>query len=155
MPKRTDISKILVLVCCLLAPSLQAQEKKVVEVDRLCGRLEHVERTPDREYPSISSEKRSGLRGVDLALYDRRDNESCCIGSAIETARTRRGGRFNFETKRPGTFWIASNWNGRDYRLPVIYKPEKTSEINCSNQGIEINDKGTSIWWATVTVTLD
>jgi hypothetical protein len=131
---------------------LLAQEKKPWEVERLCGKLEHVEKIPDRRNSNNFSEKRNTLRDVEIALYERRENESCCAGrSAIETVRTRRGGRFEFRSK-PGTYWLVSSWNGREYRLPVLYEAGKPPATVCSEQGIQVDLAGNAEWWISITV---
>jgi hypothetical protein len=141
------------LAALMVVPALQAQEKKPWEIESLCGKLEHIERTPDRRHANSISEKRKALRDVDLALYDRREAEPCCNSvNAIETVRTRRGGHFDVENKKAGDFWLVSDWNGKHYKLPVIYKPGKASTTVCSEQRIHFDDEGNADWWVTITV---
>jgi hypothetical protein len=87
----------------LSVTALQAQEKKPWEVDRLCGKLEHVQKIPNRKDANTFSDKRKSLRDVPLALYNRRENEPCCGGlAAVEMVHTDRGGRFEFKNEKPG-----------------------------------------------------
>jgi hypothetical protein len=137
----------------LFASGLGAQEKKPWEVDRLCGKLEHVQKIPDRKNTNSLSEKRKTLREVRLGIYERHENQVCCEGvNAVETTQTGRGGRFEFKTKKRGDFWIATNWSGKQYKLAVVYKPGKSSATMCSQQGIGLDDEGDAEWWAIVTV---
>ena len=62
----------------LVGNMLCAQDKKPWNIDRLCGRLEHVEKIPDRKHADIFSEKRKALRDVRLVMYERQENEACC-----------------------------------------------------------------------------
>jgi hypothetical protein len=95
----------LILALILFAAGLHAQEKRPWDIDRLCGKIEHVKRIPDRKNANTFSEKRKALRDVPLTLYEQRDNQPCCSNlNAIETTQTRRGGNFQFKTKNPGKF---------------------------------------------------
>jgi hypothetical protein len=141
------------VVLFLIAQFLYAQEKKPWNVDRLCGRLEHVQRTPGRHDPNTFSEKRKVLRDVSLSLYERRENEACCDGlNAVETTKTGRRGNFEFKTPKLGSYWLSTNWNGKISTVPIIYKPQKNPVTMCSEQGIQLDDQGNAEWWKTVTV---
>ena len=140
------------LVLLLMLPMVQAQQG-VREVDRLCGRLQYIRRIPDHQYANVLSEERKPLRGVNLVLCERRQNEPCCKGaSAMETVRTRRGGRFDFRNKRAGDFWLVANWSGRDYRIPVTYKPVKELTTVCSEQGLDLDDEANAGWSVAITL---
>ena len=103
-----------------------AQESNLWETDRLCGRLQHVERIPDRELENVFSDRRHGLRHLSLALYEQQNSLACCDGlSAMETVTTGKGGRFEFKTKNRREFWLVTNWNNQEYRPPVVYQPHK------------------------------
>jgi hypothetical protein len=147
------VRRIVLITMLLALASLAAQEKKPWERDRLCGKLDYVRRIPDRKNPGSFSEKRKALRDIPLGLYARHANEACCGSlNAVETSRSGRGGSFAFETKKPGDYWLATNWNGKEYKLAVVYKPEKNSKTLCSEQGIALDDEGNADWWAIVTV---
>jgi hypothetical protein len=142
-----------IVALLLLGPRLFAQEKKPWEIDRLCGKLDHVVRTPDRKNPSFISEKRTGLRDIQLTLFERHDDQACCESStAIETVRTGRGGHFEFKRAKAGNYWLSTNWKGREYTITVSIKPEKNSMTMCSQQGVDLDDEGDAGCWATVTV---
>ena len=88
-----------------------------------------------------------------LGLYERRENQACCEGvNAVETTQTGRGGHFEFNTKKAGNFWMATKWRGKEYKLAIVYKPEKNSTTMCSQQGIALDDGGNADWWVTITV---
>jgi hypothetical protein len=74
--------------------------KRWVSVDRLCGRLEHVER---RDVGDTRPGKTKSLKGVVLKLYQR-DTVACCesVYPAAEV-KTGRGGGFSFADIKPGT----------------------------------------------------
>jgi hypothetical protein len=137
----------------LIAQLLHGQEKKPWDVDRLCGRLEHIQRTPQRHDSNSYSEKRKALRDVSLSLYERRENQACCDGlNAVETAKTGRSGHFEFKTKKPGGYWLSTNWNGKRSTVPVVYERPKNPVSMCAQQGIQLDEQGNAEWWITVTV---
>ena len=148
-------SFVLVIAPTLLLASLAAQERKPWQVDKLCGKLEYANKTPNRKDANTFSEKRKALREILLELYERRVNQVCCENmNAVETTTTGRGGHFEFRTKKAGNFWLATKWGGKDYRLPVVYKPEKNSAAVCSQQGIALDGDGNGERWEIVTVHL-
>ena len=141
----------LILVLAMSGLSLFAQEQKVWNTDRLCGQLDHVVRIPDRKKANTISEKRNGLRDVSLTLYQQQDKEACCSNlKAMETIRTGRGGHFELKTRVPGRYWLAANWNGREYKVAIAFKPQKNSTTMCSRQGIDLDDEGEAGVWETI-----
>ena len=137
----------------LIGQILCAQEKKPWSVDRLCGRVDHVEEIPDRKNANTYTETRKALRDVALALYERRDSEACCNSSSLaDKITTNRSGDFDFRNKKAGLYWLTTNWHGKQYQIAVEYKPEKDSVTKCSQQGISVDSAGNANWWVTVTV---
>lgn len=144
---------ITILIAILVAPGLSAQEGKPWPIDRLCGKIGYVQKIPSRKNPSTFSEKRTTLKDVPLALYEKNEAKACCGGvTAIETTRTGRGGQFEFKTRKAGSFWLIASWNGKDYQAPILYYPQKNSTVLCSQQGITLDKDGKADWWLTVTV---
>jgi hypothetical protein len=144
---------VLFFALILITLCLCAQEKKPWNVARLCGRVEHVKRTPERHSPDSFAEKRKSLRDVFLNLYERHENVVCCEGvDALETVRAGRGGHFEFKIQKAGDYWLTSNWNGKASKIAVVYEPQKVLANNCSEQGIQLDDEGNAGWWITVTV---
>jgi hypothetical protein len=144
------VTAFLIVTFCRLSV---AEQERVWDVDRLCGRVEHVQRIPDRKLANTFSEQRRGLRDLQIALFQRRDGQHCCDARlAIETTRTGRGGRFEFKTKNTGNFWLTTNWNSKEYKIAVVNKQQKDSPAMCSNQGIALDDSGSAGWWVTITV---
>ena len=143
----------LILGLVLFAPGLHAQEKKPWNIDRLCGKLDHVQRIPDRKHANNFSERRKALRDVPLTLFERGDTENCCTTlNEIETVRSGRGGHFEFKTKKARNSWLRTNWNGKEYKLAIVFEPQRNSTTLCSDQGIDLDDDGDASWWATITV---
>jgi hypothetical protein len=137
----------------LIAHSLRAQNKQPWNIDRLCGRVEHVQRVPERHNPNSFSEKRKPLRDVQLSLYERRENKTCCAGfSPMETTQTRKNGGFDFQAAKPGNYWLITNWNGRESEVAVVYLPHRNSVTKCFEQGIALDDAGIADWWLSITV---
>ncbi len=143
----------MILALGMIASTSYAQEKKPWQIDRLCGKIEYVQKIPSRKNTNTFSEKRKALRDISLGLYDQHENESCCSGlAAIETVHTGRGGRFEFKNTKPGNYWLGANWNGKEYKVAVVFKPEKNSSTLCSEQGLGFDDEGNADWWVTITL---
>jgi hypothetical protein len=88
-----------------------------------------------------------------LSVFERSENEACCNGlKAVETTVTGRGGNFEFKTKKLGSYWLTTIWDGKNSAVPVIYERQKDSVTLCSEQGIQLDDHGKAEWWITVTV---
>jgi hypothetical protein len=150
MPKRTDISKILIIGTSIfftagLAQS-RAQEARSVDsgpntVDRLCGKLQHLDRHPTKDGKSYT-ENRKGLRNVALKLYKGGKNSCCEAPDLLEETSSRRGGEFRFKSQKPASYWIVAIVNGREYKIPIrLESPRKPSDV-CSDKLFQANDDG-------------
>jgi hypothetical protein len=108
-------------------------------VDRLCGRLEHVER---RDEGDTRPDKTKSLKSVVLKLYQR-DSVPCCesVYPAAEV-KTGRGGAFSFSSVKPGPYWLVADINGREFKMPLRFQPDKSSDTLCSDQRFEVYDSG-------------
>src|SRR5712664_1507047 len=97
MPKRTDISKILIigspiiigLLFTLFGTISSAQGSsgggKWTTLDRLCGRLEHVEYLPTKSSINSFPTKAVALKQISLRLYEfRPDAEGWKNASSVE-----------------------------------------------------------------------
>ncbi|HEY1802023.1 MAG TPA: hypothetical protein VGG46_13925 [Terriglobales bacterium] len=143
----------LLLSLIVLVQVVHAQENKPWGVDRLCGRLEHVEKIPDRKDANTYSENRKALRGLSVSLFERHEDDTCCESlTAIASVTTDKHGQFEFKNENPGQYWLATKWNGKEYRTAVTFQPTKNSQTSCSEQGIGINQEGQADWWVSITV---
>ncbi len=76
------------LAAILIVQGMNAQEKNPWIVDRICGRVEHVQRIPIKKQPNNYTEKRKDLKGIPLELYESPGGAPCCdalkkVGSTI------------------------------------------------------------------------
>jgi hypothetical protein len=141
------------LAAILVVQGLNAQEKKPWSVDRICGRVESLQRVPIRKQPNNYSDKRRDLKGIPLELYKSPEGAPCCddlekVGSTISG----KGGQFKFTPEKAGHYWLTANWDGKDYKVAVEFEPQKKSSTVCSQQGIQMEDGEDASWWVTVTV---
>jgi hypothetical protein len=134
----------LLAIILMLSYGLHSQDHPV-EINRLCGLLEHVNEVPLKNHPNSLKWIRTPLPNVALSLYEQRE------GDPIETTQTRKGGKFQFKTKQPGKYWIKAHWNSNDYELRVEYRESKFG-VNCSGQGIAIDDDGEARLWVSITL---
>jgi hypothetical protein len=141
------------LAAILVGHALYAQEQKPWNVDRLCGRIEYVQKVPARNLSNTVSEKRKNLRGLPIELYEWRNGASCCGDLTHVGATTSgKGGHFEFKPEKPGHYWLTAKWNEKEYKVDVIFEPHKNSTTVCSEQGIQVDDAGNASWWLTITV---
>ena len=140
------------LAAILIVQGSLAEEKKPWKVNRLCGRVEYVEKVSDRKNPNNYSEKRKGSKALALALYESKSETLCCDNlNRVDTTTSGRGGQFKFRPTKDGHYWLTALWNGTVYKQSVtVGLPISAAE--CSEQGISLDGKGKASWWVTVTV---
>jgi hypothetical protein len=148
MPKRKEIKKILIIasgpivVALLLyampkANAASQQMDRVNTLDRLCGRLFYVE-SPDTRHAKSTS-----LPKVDVGLYRKDGDASCCVGSTpVAEALTGRSGKFEFKKVPAGVYWIVVNSHGREYKMVIRYEPVKENPTACSELLYQVDDAG-------------
>jgi hypothetical protein len=132
----------LLAIILMLSYGLHSQDHPV-EINRLCGLLEHVAEVPVKDHSNTLRLTRTPLPNVALSLYERKE------GDPIETTQTKKGGMFRFKTKQPGDYWIKARWNENDYELRVEYRESKFG-VECSGQGIVIDDDGEARLWVSI-----
>jgi hypothetical protein len=141
------------LAAILVVQGLNAQEKKPWGADQICGRVEYLKRIPEKKHPNSYSEKKKSLKDVRLELYEFDENQARCEGlKTVGSLASGRNGQFEFGPEKPGRYWLIAKWNSKEYKVDVIYEPQKKSSTICSQQGIWIEDDGNASWWITVTV---
>lgn len=125
----------IILVGSLLAASVpQAVDtEKWNAVERMCGKLEWVEEIPVKGKGAEFEEKSRPLKKVDIRLY-RRENESSCCGMGLPIARAVTNGRgeFDFKNLVPGSYWVMVEVDGKEYSHAIKYVPSKV-ELSCSD----------------------
>ena len=125
-----------------------------VTVERLCGKLKHVE---EFQITATSSGQKSwNLPHVIVNLYPAPENGECCE-RAIATAETGLWGSFKLKTKQlqGGLYWLEVLPNGRKYRILVRYAPKRRSDQECYNTWWQVNDAGDFSEGIATTVTVD
>jgi hypothetical protein len=144
---------LLLLGLILAVQSAHAQERKPWSVGQICGLVEYVHQIPEKKHPNNYSEKRKSLRGVPMELYESGENQTCCDGlKSLGSVISGRKGEFEFRPNQSGHYWLTAKWNGKDYKIDVVYEPQKKSSTICSGQGIQIVDDQDASWWVRVTV---
>lgn len=122
-------------------------------VARLCGKLVHVDRVPDKDIQNAFEARTKSLPRVSVRLYGADGDRSCCEGlPLVGEATTGRWGSFRLNEKglAGGLYWIAARRNARQYQLLVRFEPRKNSTESCSDLYYEVDDLGNM----TVAVTL-
>ena len=138
-----------ILVAIIAATSLaQAApgQKKADDWDvvpKLCGKLQHIERIPDKTIPNAYSEKSRPLKNINLRAYERRNDSDCCktVPIVAETASNRTGA-FDFKRLPAGMYWLVATIENREYKTPVRIQQTKNNQPLCSDLSYAIEDSG-------------
>jgi len=113
--------------------------KRWNSVDRLCGRLEHIERRGDGD---TRPDKTKSLKGVVLKLYQRDTVPGCESVYPTVQAKTGRGGGFSFANLEPGPYWLVADVKGREFKMDIRFQPGKGVDTLCSDQRFQVYDSG-------------
>ena len=152
MPKRTDISKGLILGAALLV-GLQGlgQKRELTEderterwetVPRVCGRLKYHHEKKKKD-GSVEDTFES-IRKAHLRLYRVAAGADCCVSGDL-VAETVSGywGKFGFKVK-DGEYWLLIGVNGADYRMKLQQdKSVGDEESLCSDNTFTVEPDGT------------
>jgi hypothetical protein len=148
-----------ILVVVLFAASTLAQAPNSApppSLERLCGKLEHVQNVPVKDAPNTIVSKARDLPRVAVRLYPAGENGQSCEGaSAIATTATGHWGSFGFKSKQlpGGLYWLQVEPNERKYRMLIRYAPKRYSDQSCSETLWEVNDSGD--FWRAQIITVD
>jgi hypothetical protein len=143
------------IAAVLIAASALAQVPKSATpptVERLCGKLEHVQNLPVKGTSNTFRTKERPLSRVVVSLYPAVENGQCCEKTpAIATVETGRCGSFEFKSKQlpDGLYWLQVEPNGRKYQMLIRYAPNRPSDESCSRTVWEVNDSG-DFWKAQI-----
>jgi hypothetical protein len=126
------------------------------KVQRLCGKLVHVDHVPVKGIPNAFQDKMTELPHVGLQVY-RADGERDYSDQShlMAEVTTGRFGTFDFSKRKleAGPYWVVAVRDARVYRLLVKYEPAKDPMQPCSAQLFELDEAGN--FEIGVTVTLD
>jgi hypothetical protein len=143
---------VLFLAATLILQLAQNPEPVPRQVNRLCGRLDYANRIKvgDNAY---TYSNRNVLKAVDLELYRANGDRPCCADlERVAVATSDKKGRFAFRRAAAGPYWVKGEWNSKQFKLPIVFKPENDSATQCSEQGILLDDGGKAEWWLGVSV---
>jgi hypothetical protein len=118
-------------------------------INGVCGTLLNAKRHVRRD--SVVDEHVTPLKNVVLKLYER-DDVACCEGKVLTDVTTGRGGKFSFQDVKPGSYWLVTLVNGREYRMPLRLQSGSAPSTPCSDQTFEVDDSGEFRILKTITV---
>jgi len=112
-------------------------------VDRLCGKLVHSEPLPIKGKYYRGSMQQSSLSNIELRLYVRGEEGICCQDlKPVAKVTSADGGEFEFKKIASGDYWLAAQYNGHNYKMPIRYQADKIPSDRCENLMYEISDSG-------------
>jgi hypothetical protein len=112
-------------------------------LDRLCGKVVHSEPMPIKGKFYRGSMQQTSLSNIELRLYPRREDGICCEDlSPVAKTMSGEGGQFEFKKIAAGAYWLAAQFNGHGYKMPIRYQPDKIATDRCTDLMYEISDSG-------------
>jgi hypothetical protein len=140
---RTGLIIVLASASMILASPVQPQAENWELVSKLCGRLEHIDRTPDKKNPIQYSMKNRPIKNAKLVAYEAPNNTTCCsnVPVAGETT-TNETGAFEFKGLANGYYWLVAHVDSRDYRMSIRIGQLKDKQPVCSQMSFEIDASG-------------
>jgi len=151
MPKRTDVSKVLILAAALLMSGRAlGQQNKSPEADsderwhtvaRICGKVAYVHRKQSKD--GSWRETFKGIHKARLRLFRREPGVDCCNADALvgETVSGPLSG-FGFKVK-DGTYWLLATVGAAEYRMPVRQdKKVGGDDFLCTDNYFAITEDG-------------
>jgi hypothetical protein len=115
--------------------------KRWNSVDRLCGRLEHIERRGDGD---TRQDKTKSLKGVVLKLYQR-DSVPCCESVyPAATVKAGRGGGFSFANIKPGPYRLVADVRGREFKWTFDFSRGRVQTCCALISGSKFTTPGSS-----------
>ena len=151
MPKRTDMSKAVILGAALLVASQtygQQGQPNEYTVHRVCGKLYRHEKKKD----GAVKESFEKIRKASVRLYRRDSATDCCAASdLVKETHTSRSGSFGFGVK-DGTYWLVAGVSGTEFRMRIRQDKNRWRETLCSDNAFVIEDDGRFEFGGTATV---
>jgi hypothetical protein len=125
-------------------------------VERLCGKLMHVQHVPDKVTQNAFEDKTKNLPHVSVQLYRDDGNRKCCDGlPLVAEGTTGRWGSFQLKEKglTEGLYWVVARYNLRTYQLLLRFEPKKNSTELCSDVSFQLDDAGN--FWEAVKIVVE
>ena len=144
MPKmRYALIAVLAAVTFTIAAPVHPQFDDAELVARLCGKLERVDRIPDKRIPGKYTEKYFPFKDTKLVAYERTRNVTCCKTATV-AAETRSGksGDFEFKGLPTGDYWLVANVDPQEYRMAIRVQKLKDKQPVCSQMSFAIGESG-------------
>lgn len=115
------------------SPPQKVDLEKWNTVDRMCGKLEHVEKIRARGGTEAVKEKSEPIKKADIRLYQREKGSACC-DAALPVAKTTssKRGEFSFSAVIPDSYWLVVRVGGQDFALALSYAPNGKNKLEAS-----------------------
>jgi hypothetical protein len=121
------------LVLGFAVPAIPADTAEPVSVDRLCGKLVSIEKTPGKGASGSSGQEGMSVPHARVRLFSPTASGDCCaLMTPVAEAFTGRDGVFQFKKIAPGDYLLVATIGGSEYKLLLRYEPVKKAEKDCS-----------------------
>ena len=126
-------SVLLLAALASISPSQTVDPEKLNTVERMCGKVEQVDRSPFAGATSTYGEWRKPIKNAVVRLYHREKDLPCCETAAlVEATITNKGGNFSFKNSVPGKYWIVILVEGKEYSHALKYFRESKNKVEVS-----------------------
>ena len=112
-------------------------------MEKLCGRLEQIDRVPDKTLPGMYSDKSRPVKDARLVAYEGRSNGECCDNSRVAgETKSNKSGNFEFKGLTKGYYWLVTTVDRQEYRMPIRIGKLQDKQPVCSQMAFAIDATG-------------
>jgi hypothetical protein len=112
-------------------------------VAKLCGRLEQIDRVPDKSVPGAYSDKSRPVKETRLVAYEGRSNAECCANSKVAgETKSNKSGNFEFKGLTKGYYWLVTMIDRQEYHMPIRIGQLLDKQPVCSQMSFAVTPTG-------------
>ena len=140
---RAALIAVLSAATLTVAAPVQPQSYEWELVARICGKLEHIDRIPDKRIPGKYSEKHLPVKDAKLLVYEGFSNSPCCKTVPVfAEARSSKSGTFEFKGLPTGNYFLVANVDTKEYRMAIRVQKTNDRQPVCSQTSFIIEESG-------------
>ena len=134
---------LLAAATCTLATPVRSQSYDFELVAKLCGKLEQIDRTPDKRIPGKYSTKYLPVKNARLMAYERNRGTTCCkTAKLVGEIRSSSSGTFEFKGLQTGDYWLVAAVEQQEYQMAVRVQQLRDKQPVCKQMSFAIGESG-------------
>jgi hypothetical protein len=112
-------------------------------VAKLCGKLEQIDRIPDKTLPDVYSSKNRPVKDATLIAYEGRTTVECCANSKVAgETKSNKSGDFEFKGLTKGYYWLVTTIDRQEYRMAIRIGQLQDKQPVCSQMSFALDPSG-------------